>query len=61
MHELAMQPQLLCFQKSKQTSIRKIFNFTVNRDHINKTRMIADTYRYSSGQLSPAFQTVAMG
>jgi len=30
------QPKPLCFQKSKQTSIRIFLNFTVNRDHINK-------------------------
>ena len=30
------QLKLLCFQKSKQTSIRKISNFTGNWDHINK-------------------------
>jgi len=28
------QTKLLCFQKNKQTSIKK--NFTGNRDHINK-------------------------
>jgi len=26
----------LCYQESKQTSKRKICNFTGNRDHLNK-------------------------
>jgi len=37
----------------------KSCNFTVNRDHINKskeTRVVAYTSRYSSGQLIPIFQ-----
>jgi len=41
----------------------KMCNFTVNRDQINKnkeTRVLADTCRYSSGQLIPIFQTVAV-
>jgi len=42
--------------KSSYTSIRKICNFTGNRDHINKskeTRVVAYICRYSSEPLIP--------
>ena len=42
-------------QQSKQASIRKICNFTVNRDHIKskETRVVALP---TSGKLIPIFQ-----
>jgi len=39
-------------------------NFRASRDHINKSkemRVVAYTCRYSSGQLIPIFQSVAVG
>jgi len=55
------QLKLFCFQKSKQTCIRKICNFTGYTDHINKERReVAYTCRDSSGQLIPTFQSVAV-
>jgi len=44
-------------QKSKQTSLRKNNNFTVNRGHNYKKQGWSPTSRYSSGHLIPIIQS----